>query len=625
VNFSAAANSGLTRTGSITIAGQEVTVSQQGSVTNCVTNVNASSFQNLSAAGGAMNFAVSAPGGCSWSAVSPVSWIAITSGSSGSGNGNVGISVAPNSGRARNAQISIAGQIEFVGQNGICGFAQCSDGFVAKINTNASGASSLVYSTYLGGNNFDVATGVAIDGAGDAYVSGTTLSTDFPVANAFQTSPKGGRCGPPGSYACASAFVAELNSTGTTLLFSTYLGGSANNAATGVALDPSGNAYVTGFTNSTDFPVSSGVAQSSLASATCSFTTFSVACPDAFVTKFTSSGSMVYSTYLGGTGADLALSIAADSVGNAYVTGMTTSTNFPTVSPTQASLAGGPCSLRSKGVVFNFTCPNVFVSELNPAGATLLFSTYLGGSAGDIGTGIGLLPVSSSAVAHSTNPAKILVTGVTLSPGLAPAGVFQSTPGGKGDAFVAEIGFPAPSFSMSAGSNSSTSATVTAGQTATYNLQLTPANGFTGTVNLSCTGAPTKATCTPSISSVNVTDASAIPFSVSVSTTKNGLWPQSPVRDPHVLRWYLPLTLLAQLLIAIYVWDRAVRLRKLRFIYAFAGVLLACVVLSAYGCSSGGSGNTPPPSGTPPGSYTLSITGTSQTVSSALPLTLTVN
>jgi len=628
VNFSVTANSMLTRTGDLTIAGQDFVVIQSGGA-SCVTTVTPNSFQNVSAAGGSINFVVNAPGGCNWSATSAVSWITITSGSSGSGNGNVTISAAANSGPFRFGLINVGGITGSMGQNGVCGFAECSDGFVSKINTNASGVSSLVYSTYIGGNNFDVATGIAVDSAGDAYVSGTTLSSNLPVANAFQASPKGGRCGPPGGYTCASAFVTELNPTATTLLFSTYLGGSANNAATAIALDSSGNVYVTGFTNSTDFPVSAGVVQPALASASCSFGTFSIACPDAFVAKFSSSGSITYATYLGGTGADLALGIAADSAGNAYVTGMTNSTNFPTAappnaSPIQANAAGGACSLRSRGVQFNFTCPNVFVSELNPAGAALIFSTYLGGSAGDIGTGIGL--DTQRFLLGRPSPAGPLVTGVTLSSGLATAGAFQSTIGGKGDAFVAKITFPPPDFLISVASNGSTSATVSAGQTATYNLQLTPLAGFTGTVNLSCTGAPAKATCTPSAPSLDVSGASPMPFSVSVSTTKNGLLPPSPIPDPGVPGWYLPISVLALLLVAIYTLARAARLRKPRFVCAFVGVLLACLLLSTSGCG-GGANNTPPPppSGTPPGTYTLTLMASSQTASSALPLTLTVN
>ena len=616
VNFSVAANTGLARSGSLTIAGQDFIVNQSGTVTPCVTSVTTSSF-NVSAAGAAVSFAVAAPVGCNWSSNSPASWITITSGSSGSGNGNVAVSLAANSGPQRLGNINVSGQFGSISQNGVCGLSQCSDGFVSKINTNASGTASLVYSTYLGGNNFDVATGVAIDSAGDAYVSGTTLSSNFPVANAFQASPKGGRCGQPGGYPCASAFVAKLNPAATALLFSTYLGGSANNAATSIAVDSSGSAYVTGFTNSADFPVSSGVKQPSLASASCSVGAHSIPCPDAFAVKFSSSGSLAYSTYLGGTGADLGFGIAADSQGNAYVTGMTNSTDFPTASPTQPNLAGGACPLKSNGVVFNFTCPNVFVSELNPSGAALLFSTYLGGTAGDIGTGIGL--------DTSSNPNSILVTGVTLSSGLATTGVFQSTPGGKGDAFVAKIAFPPPDFSMSAASGGSTSATVTAGGTATYNLQVTPSGGFTGTVNLSCTGAPTKASCSPSAPSVSVTGASSVAFSVSVSTTKNGLLPQSPIPDPGAPRWYVPLVLLALLLIAAYALDRAARLGKRRFAGAFAGVLLACIVLLACGCGGGGYNNQPPPNGTPPGTYTLTLAGTSQGTNHSLNLMLTVN
>src|SRR5882762_3442947 len=232
-------------------------------------------------------------------------------------------------------------------------------------------------------------------------------------------------------------------------------------------------------------------------------------CPDAFVAKFNSTGSRLYSTYLGGHGADLGLSIAADTAGNAYVTGTTISTNFPTAIPVQSNPGGGTCSFRAPtgsaaGNPLSFVCPDVFVTKLDPTGSTLLFSSYLGGNNADIGTGI--------AVDASNN---IYLTGATLSTGLATAGVLQSSPRGMGDAFVAKIGSVSVSdFSIGAASGGSLSATVTAGNPAVYNLQVNPSGGFTGSVSLACTGAPAYAGCTPSTTPVTVSGPSSVPFIV---------------------------------------------------------------------------------------------------------------
>jgi hypothetical protein len=180
---------------------------------------------------------------------------------------------------------------------------------VTKLNATGT---ALVYSTYLGGTGGATGGGIAVDAAGNAYVTGDTYSTDFPTtAGAYQTSFGG----------TDDAFVAKLNATGTALVYSTYLGGTGNDQATGIAVDAAGNAYVTGTTTSNDFPTTAGACQTSLGGGYY----------DAFVTKLNATGTaLLYSTYLGGTGNDQAGGIALDIDGNAYVTGVTLSTDFPT-------------------------------------------------------------------------------------------------------------------------------------------------------------------------------------------------------------------------------------------------------------------------------------------------------
>ncbi|MBV9240532.1 MAG: SBBP repeat-containing protein, partial [Acidobacteria bacterium] len=180
------------------------------------------------------------------------------------------------------------------------------DVFVMKLDPSGN----VVYSTFLGGSNDDIGRGIAIDPAGNAYVTGWTFSTNFPVANAFQgtrnTSP--------------DAFITKLSPSGSTLVYSTYIGGNNDDRAYAIATDPSGNAYITGQTFSSNFPTANA-AQSTMNGT-----------GDIFVTKMNAAGSaLIYSTFLGGSqGFEIGNGIAADADGNAYVTGQTASTNFPT-------------------------------------------------------------------------------------------------------------------------------------------------------------------------------------------------------------------------------------------------------------------------------------------------------
>ena len=207
------------------------------------------------------------------------------------------------------------------------------DAFVTRLNTNLSGTASLIYSTYLGGNDFESGNSIAVDSAGNAYVTGGTSSSNFPVLNQYQTDQSGG-----------DAFVTRLNTnlSGTaSLIYSTYLGGNDYESGSSIAVDASGNAYVTGGTISTDFPVINEYQTDQ-------------GLDDAFVTKLNTNlsgtGSLIYSTYLGGNFEDSGISVAVDSSGNAYVVGKTSSSNFPIFNQYQANQLNDDVFVTKLGV-----------------------------------------------------------------------------------------------------------------------------------------------------------------------------------------------------------------------------------------------------------------------------------
>jgi hypothetical protein len=304
------------------------------------------------------------------------------------------------------------------------------EAFVGKVGPDGK----LLYATYLGGTGSDCATGIAVDSGGAAIVTGWTSSRDFPIASAYQPSLRGGR----------DAFVARLSAQGDRLLFSTYFGGLMDDMAYGVAVDGSGNAYITGQTYSLDFPVRNAL-QPRLAGGTDAFlaeftatgnlvystfyggsfddsakavtvsadgvasiagATQSLDLPtvgaiqnrngggqDAFVAQFGKLGANIrYATYLGGSGGsvgapEFATSIALDYTGAAYVTGVTSSPNFPTVRALFPSPRGGT---------------DAFVAKLSPSGSQLVYSTYLGGASIDMANGIAVDAAGNAYVAGTT-------------------------------------------------------------------------------------------------------------------------------------------------------------------------------------------------------------------------------
>ncbi len=332
----------------------------------------------------------------------------------------------------------------------------------------------LVYSTYLGGGDFDEANAIAVDRNGNTYIAGQTTSLDFPVSGPMGGSLSGG----------SDVFITKLNSNGTALVFSAYLGGGGDEAALGVALDANNNVYLTGYTDSENFPLTnelqsalggdlglsdafvvklaaSGTAllyatymggpeeetgraiavdadgRACVAGSTLSEAEFPVKNPfqpapggftDAFVAKFNptlaGAASLVYASWLGGSEEDAANGIAVDSSGNAYVTGetsfLTDVPNFPTMNAFQSSYGGG----ASDG----------FIAGINAAGSALIFSTYVGGGSDELAAGIAV---------DGSN--RVYVTGMTTSTDFPTMNAAQPVIGGGGfffssDAFVLKLG-----------------------------------------------------------------------------------------------------------------------------------------------------------------------------------------
>ncbi len=250
------------------------------------------------------------------------------SGALGSG-GNIGRGIAVDF-EGNVYVVGFTGSTNFPTANALQGaLAGSTDVFVAKLNPSGN---SFVYSTYLGGSKDDVGNSIAVDSDDNAYITGSTRSTDFPRVNPLQ--PNKGDCA-PGVFAiaCNDAFVTKLNSVGSALVYSTYLGGSGADIGNSIAVDARGDVYVTGQTFSEDFPTKNAFQSSKRGDSTVF---------DAFVSKLNAAGSsLMYSTYVGGKGNENGSAIAVDLFGNAYVTGSTSSTNFPTVNPVQSDYGGG--------------------------------------------------------------------------------------------------------------------------------------------------------------------------------------------------------------------------------------------------------------------------------------------
>jgi len=290
----------------------------------------------------------------------------------------------------------------------------CFDAFVAKLNPQGSG---LLYSTYLGGTGDDRGIRIAVDAAGDAYLAGFTNSLDFPLAGAFQSSPGGGTCGTTAYPSpCFDAFVAKLSPSGSSLIYSSYLGGRGDDFASDIAVDSSGKALVAGLTSASNFPVTYGALQ----------TSFGGGPFDGFVAEINAQGTAkVYSTYLGGSGEDHVVAMALDASGNAYLTGQTNSANFPTHAGFDSTYTATTCG----SALNSFACFEAFVSKLNPTGTALIYSSYLGGTAASYGNGIALDSSLNAYVAGWTTSKDFPVT----------PSAFETSYGGSDEVFVAKV------------------------------------------------------------------------------------------------------------------------------------------------------------------------------------------
>ena len=269
------------------------------------------------------------------------------------------------------------------------------DGFLTKLATDGTG---LIYSTFLGGNYLDHIYALAVDSMGNAYVTGDTSSDDFPLLFPYQTTNQ---------FGTPKAFVTKFNPDGSTLAFSTYLGGTQGDSAYGIAVDQTNTIFIAGSTRSSDFPLVNPY-QSTLEGES-----------DGFVTRMSADGSdLIYSTYLGGGPNPLSNSssiqdIAVDEIGNAYLIGTTNSPNFPLVNPFQNTLNGPRDS---------------FITKINPTGTALIYSTYFGGNAHESGQHITI---------DANN--QVYVAGLTSSTDFPTVNPVQANYAGSSEIFVSKL------------------------------------------------------------------------------------------------------------------------------------------------------------------------------------------
>jgi uncharacterized repeat protein (TIGR01451 family) len=280
-------------------------------------------------------------------------------------------------------------------------------GFIAELDSTKTGDSSIVHSTYLGGSQVDSITGLVLDSSNNAYVTGITSSTDFPHTAVFGSDQKN------------VAFITKLNSSLSALTFSVWLEGVASQGSyPSIALDPSLNVYVGGQTNSTGFPVTANAFRRTLVSDGCTYGGSLSVCTDGFVTSLNSSGSsLIYSTLLGGKHSDAVSSVAVNNSSIAFITGTTSSMDFPTTSSAFKKSLGSESDY------------NAFVTAINSNGQSLYYSTLLGGAKSTFGNAIALDPAWNAYIVGSTSDTDFPTAGNAYQPILK----------GSGDGFISKV------------------------------------------------------------------------------------------------------------------------------------------------------------------------------------------
>jgi hypothetical protein len=458
------------------------------------------------------------------------------------------------------------------------------DGFIVKVDTGAGGA--FAFADYLGGKALDSLGGIGLDGAGNIYVTGFTDSTDFPLFGTPYQNKCGtdGKCNVAGGQSQFDAVLAAVKADLSGYIYSTYYGGSGSETPGALAVDNAGNAFIAGGTSSTDLPLASAYQSSNKAQGG----------NTVFVAEMNPTGSSLkYATYLGGSGTENGLGVAIDSGDNIYVTGQTTSTDFPTVNPVQIINAG-------KG--------DAFVSVLNPTAsstAQLVFSSYLGGAFAE-DSNLAAIAVDSHGNIYITGDTQLTST----APFFPTLNAFQSTNHGGTDAFVTKIN-PAivPAVNFSVGLASFSPSSVSAGTNSMATVTVTSNNGFSGTVLLGCNITPSAATpptCTLS-KSVNVSPNNPGSATLTFKTV-------APTSRPiGVGGFWLPLVGFA------FVGSSLLSARRKSAFFTVGALLLLALLLALPGCvassSHGGGGG----GGTTPGSYGVIVSGGSNGANATSP------
>ncbi len=474
-----------------------------------------------------------------------------------------------------------------------------SNGFVTKLNLSGT---AFIYSSYLGGGTGDVANAVAVDSSNQAYVTGATFnaSNNFPTKNPLQPLCSGTASGCGTLY---DAFVTVVDTAGSGLVYSSFLGGTQEDQGLGIAVDGSGDAYVTGLTlsTSTSFPLHNAL-----------YGTFK-GTQQAFVSEFniTSTGATaVYSTYLGGSTSQIATGIAVDNNKNAYVTGQTNSTDFPTANATQPNIGG---------------LKDAFVTQFAPGGGSLVFSTFLGGPQDENAPLVG---VALGAIAVDSSGANIYVAGNTASSTFpVTANVVQTTYGGGKDAFIAKYstGASAGSFTIANGALSSTSGSP--GVLANATITVNSTGGFNSAVTLACAISPAVTngpTCGFTGNPVTPPANGSGTATLNVATSAAAARLNPPANGHSGMLYAMILPVFGLALVGAGFGPSGSGRRKLFGFILLGMVLTGLLILPACSSSSSGGGGG---GGTPANTYTITVTGSGggATATGSPALTLTVN